>query len=245
MQLRTSRLLGIAATVAALAAGVAVTAGCGPQTQPEAAANPPNPATVSSAPAEPGGRTTVPAATPSPAATAGTGKMLPALTPNLRYQTRGWGVVGGNEGSGIGVQAPAGWRFVQLGDFHAKLSGAGDVWSLRVNGAVGDPPTSQSATLDAKLATLRSATNGFDLVSRSAGRTTSVYGSMPYTYTTLVYRYTASDGTTRIVLDRWIDDSGAATDNAWTEIVVSGRPLDSAGLRAVMEKATRTLVRAG
>ena len=56
---------------------------------------------------------------------------------------------------------------------------------------------------------------------------------------TLVYTYVDQTRGPRMGLSRWISTDGG--QNSAIEITVGGRPHDEAGLRAVLEQATRTL----
>jgi FlaG/FlaF family flagellin (archaellin) len=147
----------------------------------------------------------------------------------------------------VSMSVPKGWTEVKLGKTHAKFTGGGNLWMVRVNGWLPAPLKTQAATAKAKIAALQGV-SGIKIISTKTGTVKSEQSGGTMHYTTLTYTYRDGARGTRIVMTRWVadlpDDNGR-TDKAMNEVTVSGRPIDKAGLDSLIAKTTRSLVRAG
>lgn len=193
---------------------------------PEPAGQAPTPST-----ADPSGPPTTPttsASTPIP--TAG-----PALAQRVPYAERRFRSSGRPLEFETWLEAPKDWSFRSTG--YAKAESAAGPWQLDIEVFPGAANT-QAFDLSTRLKRLLGSP-GLRVISKTPGVLRFEDGVRDYT--TLTYTYTSSSGT-RLVMSRWLELTGIDGQRiSHAELTVSGRPQDSAGLQAVLMRATNTL----
>jgi hypothetical protein len=211
----------IARPVAAGLLAVTLVAGC--SGDPAPAGQPPTTATPTPTPTP---TLTTPVSTP----TAG-----PALTTRLAYAERRFRSTDRPLVFETWLEAPKTWSFRPTG--YGRAQSAAGLWRLDIEIFPGAANT-QEFDLNARLKKLRG-TPGLRIAGQSPGVLRFEDGVRDYT--TLTYTYRSPDGT-RLVLSRWLELTGIPDLRAsHAELTVSGRPQDSAGLQAVLMRATVTL----
>lgn len=225
MRTRT-RIIGITASVAVLAAGTAALVLAHPADSTAGTAKPSSPAG--------------PSATPTPSVSAPTPQVPPLTVQGLAYVNRTWGDP--KTELGVIVPIPSTWSMAKVSTFESRFTSPNKLWTLRLDGVLAKSQP-RATYVAQKLAALK-ATPDFRLLSQtdSAGKaTSSVFAGLSFQSTTLTYTYTDPARGTRLVLDRFVTID-KATDTGF-EVATSGRPEDLAALRVITDKATLGYVR--
>jgi hypothetical protein len=127
----------------------------------------------------------------------------------------------GSDRSPISSDVPSGWTSTQLGTRPRFVDPTG-VWQLRFDAR--GSKQSPDELVDARAESIDD--QNLQVISRDDG--------------TLVYTYTDETRGPRMGISRWLPaDDG---DRSVIEITVGGRPQDEAGLRAVLDRATNSLI---
>jgi hypothetical protein len=175
-------------------------------------------------------------ATPDPGAMEGCGGgyVAPALSTHLHYKTAKWNTGASSDDGTLGISAPRRWSFVRTprgeGRFHSRSGN--DLLSLRMATQSGTPAELMAAEVG-DLA----GTSGLKVL----GQHTKVMGSVHQVWSTLAYRYLSSMGEPRTVKVRWIANGTDPSYDAAVVLTVAGRPLDGAGLDALLGHVTPTV----
>ncbi len=127
----------------------------------------------------------------------------------------------GSDRSPISADVPSGWTSTQLGTRPRFIDPTG-VWQLRFDAR--GSKQSPDQLVDARANSIDD--QNLQVISRDGG--------------TLVYTYTDKTRGPRMGISRWLP--AETGDRSVIEITVGGRPQDEAGLRAVLDRATNSLI---
>jgi hypothetical protein len=127
----------------------------------------------------------------------------------------------GSDRSPISADVPSGWTSTQLGTRPRFVDPTG-VWQLRFDAR--GSKQSPDEMVDARANSIDE--QNLQVISRDDG--------------TLVYTYTDKTRGPRMGISRWLPAEDG--DRSVIEITVGGRPQDEAGLRAVLDRATNSLI---
>lgn len=127
----------------------------------------------------------------------------------------------GSDRSPISADVPSGWTSTQLGTRPRFIDSTG-VWQLRFDAR--GSKQSPDQLVDARANSIDEP--NLQVISKDGG--------------TLVYTYTDKTRGPRMGISRWLP--AETGDRSVIEITVGGRPQDEAGLRAVLDRATNSLI---
>jgi hypothetical protein len=168
----------------------------------------------------------------------GGGYVAPALSTHLRYRDAQWNIGSDVDDGTLAISAPRGWSFVRTpageGRFHDRSGNV--LLSLRTT-------TEAGTTADHMADQVRAlaGTAGLKIV----GQHTRVMSSLHQRWSTLSYRYRSSMSEPRTVKVRWIAFGTDPSTEASLVLTVAGRPLDGAGLDAMLAVVAPTVALAG